>query len=90
MVTASSHRSSGPRRERPTALPGGRSRSWTVLPVVDPETVVATAVPPSPLRLTRLRTVGTPRILTVDDYEPLAKQVLPADVFDYYAGGAGD
>jgi len=34
--------------------------------------------------------VGTPRILTVDDYEPLAKQVLPADVFDYYAGGAGD
>ena len=34
--------------------------------------------------------MGTPRILTVDDYEPLAKQVLPADVFDYYAGGAGD
>jgi 4-hydroxymandelate oxidase len=34
--------------------------------------------------------VGTPKILTVDDYEPLAKQVLPADVFDYYAGGAGD
>jgi isopentenyl diphosphate isomerase/L-lactate dehydrogenase-like FMN-dependent dehydrogenase len=29
-------------------------------------------------------------MLTVDDYEPLAKEVLPADVFDYYAGGAGD
>jgi isopentenyl diphosphate isomerase/L-lactate dehydrogenase-like FMN-dependent dehydrogenase len=29
-------------------------------------------------------------MLTVDDYEPLARQVLPADVFDYYAGGAGD
>jgi len=34
--------------------------------------------------------VGTPEIITVDDYEPLAKRVLPADVFDYYAGGAGD
>jgi isopentenyl diphosphate isomerase/L-lactate dehydrogenase-like FMN-dependent dehydrogenase len=34
--------------------------------------------------------VGTPKIITVDDYEPLAKRVLPADVFDYYAGGAGD
>jgi 4-hydroxymandelate oxidase len=52
--------------------------------------VVVAAVALSPLRLTRLRTVGTPKILTVDDYEPLAKQVLPADVFDYYAGGAGN
>jgi len=34
--------------------------------------------------------VATPRILTVDDYEPLARQRLPADVYDYYAGGAGD
>ena len=34
--------------------------------------------------------MGTPKIITVDDYEPLAKQVLPADVFDYFAGGAGD
>lgn len=34
--------------------------------------------------------MGTPKIITVDDYEPLAKRVLPADVFDYYAGGAGD
>jgi isopentenyl diphosphate isomerase/L-lactate dehydrogenase-like FMN-dependent dehydrogenase len=40
--------------------------------------------------LTRLRTVDTPKIVTVDDYEPLAREVLPADVFDYYAGGAGD
>src|SRR6188474_2217337 len=29
-------------------------------------------------------------MITVDDYEPLARAVLPADVFDYYAGGAGD
>jgi (S)-2-hydroxy-acid oxidase len=34
--------------------------------------------------------VDTPRIVTVDDYEPLAREILPADVFDYYAGGAGD
>ena len=34
--------------------------------------------------------MGTPKIVTVDDYEPLAKRVLPADVFDYYAGGAGN
>ncbi len=34
--------------------------------------------------------MGPPKIITVDDYEPLAKRVLPADVFDYYAGGAGD
>jgi hypothetical protein len=34
--------------------------------------------------------MDTPRILTVDEYEPLAKQVLPADVFDYFAGGAGE
>jgi isopentenyl diphosphate isomerase/L-lactate dehydrogenase-like FMN-dependent dehydrogenase len=34
--------------------------------------------------------VETPKIVTVDDYEPLARQALPADVFDYYAGGAGD
>jgi len=34
--------------------------------------------------------VDAPKIITVDDYEPLAREVLPADVFDYYAGGAGD
>ena len=31
-----------------------------------------------------------PKILTVDDYEPLARSVLPQGVYDYYAGGAGD
>jgi isopentenyl diphosphate isomerase/L-lactate dehydrogenase-like FMN-dependent dehydrogenase len=30
------------------------------------------------------------RFVTVDDYEPAAREVLPADVYDYYAGGAGD
>ena len=30
------------------------------------------------------------RYLQVDDYEPVAKSKLPADVYDYYAGGAGD
>ena len=34
--------------------------------------------------------MGTPKIVTVDDYEPLARDVLPTDVYDYYAGGAGD
>ena len=34
--------------------------------------------------------MDAPKIITVDDYEPLAREVLPADVFDYYAGGAGD
>jgi (S)-2-hydroxy-acid oxidase len=29
-------------------------------------------------------------LLTVDDYEPLAREKLPRDVYDYYAGGAGD
>jgi len=28
--------------------------------------------------------------VTVDDYEPAARARLPADVYDYYAGGAGD
>ena len=28
--------------------------------------------------------------MTVDDYEPAARAALPADVYDYYAGGAGD
>jgi 4-hydroxymandelate oxidase len=28
-------------------------------------------------------------IVTVDDYEPIARATLPADVYDYYAGGAG-
>ena len=32
---------------------------------------------------------GSP-YLQVDDYEPVAKQKLPSDVYDYYAGGAGD
>ena len=31
-----------------------------------------------------------PKVLTVDDYEPLARERLPKDVYDYYAGGAGD
>lgn len=30
------------------------------------------------------------RYLQVDDYELVAKSMLPADVYDYYAGGAGD
>jgi isopentenyl diphosphate isomerase/L-lactate dehydrogenase-like FMN-dependent dehydrogenase len=28
--------------------------------------------------------------VTVDDYEPIARERLPADVYDYLAGGAGD
>lgn len=28
--------------------------------------------------------------LTVDDYEPVARERLPRDAYDYYAGGAGD
>jgi 4-hydroxymandelate oxidase len=31
-----------------------------------------------------------PRFVTVDDYESAARERLPADVFDFYAGGAGD
>ena len=31
-----------------------------------------------------------PRFVTVDDYESIARERLPADVFDFYAGGAGD
>ena len=34
--------------------------------------------------------MAAPKILTVDEYEPLARERLPVDVFDYYAGGAGD
>jgi isopentenyl diphosphate isomerase/L-lactate dehydrogenase-like FMN-dependent dehydrogenase len=34
--------------------------------------------------------VATRKILTVDDYEPLAREHLPTDIYDYYAGGAGD
>ena len=30
------------------------------------------------------------RYLTVDDYEPAARELLSPDVYDYYAGGAGD
>ena len=33
---------------------------------------------------------GVGPFLTVDDFEPAARAVLPADVYDYYAGGAGD
>ena len=29
-------------------------------------------------------------IVTVEDYEPVARERLPRDVYDYYAGGAGD
>jgi 4-hydroxymandelate oxidase len=31
-----------------------------------------------------------PRYLQVDDYEPVAREKLPPDVYDYFAGGAGD
>jgi len=31
-----------------------------------------------------------PMIVTVDDYEPLARERLQREVYDYYAGGAGD
>jgi isopentenyl diphosphate isomerase/L-lactate dehydrogenase-like FMN-dependent dehydrogenase len=31
-----------------------------------------------------------PRFVTVDDYEPVARERLPPDVYDFYAGGAGD
>ena len=31
-----------------------------------------------------------PTLLTVDDYEPVARERLPPDVYDFYAGGAGD
>ncbi|HEX6843897.1 MAG TPA: alpha-hydroxy acid oxidase, partial [Actinomycetota bacterium] len=31
-----------------------------------------------------------PRFLTVDDYEPVAREKLEQGVYDYYAGGAGD
>ena len=34
--------------------------------------------------------MSAPRYLQVDDYEPVAKAKLDADVYDYYAGGAGD
>lgn len=30
------------------------------------------------------------RFVTVDDYEPVARERLARDVYDYYAGGAGD
>ncbi len=33
---------------------------------------------------------GERRFVTVDDYEPVARERLPPDVYDYYAGGAGD
>jgi 4-hydroxymandelate oxidase len=36
------------------------------------------------------RTMAEPRYLQVDDYEPVAREKLPPDVYDYYAGGAGD
>jgi hypothetical protein len=32
----------------------------------------------------------SPTLLTVDDYERAARERLPRDVYDYYAGGAGD
>lgn len=31
-----------------------------------------------------------PRFVIVDDYEPVARERLPSDVYDFYAGGAGD
>ncbi len=34
--------------------------------------------------------MAAPRYLQVDDYEPIARAKLSADVFDFIAGGAGD
>jgi isopentenyl diphosphate isomerase/L-lactate dehydrogenase-like FMN-dependent dehydrogenase len=34
--------------------------------------------------------VDEARFVTVDDYEPVARERLPKDVYDYYAGGAGE
>ena len=34
--------------------------------------------------------MDVPPYVQVDDYEPVAKGKLPADVYGYYAGGAGD
>jgi isopentenyl diphosphate isomerase/L-lactate dehydrogenase-like FMN-dependent dehydrogenase len=34
--------------------------------------------------------MSEPHFLTVDDYEPMARERLPRDAYDYYAGGAGD
>jgi 4-hydroxymandelate oxidase len=31
-----------------------------------------------------------PGFVTVDDYEPVAREQLPPDVYDFFAGGAGD
>jgi isopentenyl diphosphate isomerase/L-lactate dehydrogenase-like FMN-dependent dehydrogenase len=31
-----------------------------------------------------------PRFVTVEDYEPVARELLPDDVYGYFAGGAGD
>lgn len=33
---------------------------------------------------------GDRQFLTVDDYEPAAREALAPDVFDYFAGGAGE
>jgi len=34
--------------------------------------------------------LGERRFVTVDDYEPVARELLPPDVYGYFAGGAGD
>ena len=34
--------------------------------------------------------MDAPRFVTLDDFEPVARELLPRDVYDYYAGGAGD
>lgn len=34
--------------------------------------------------------MDAPKIVTVDDYEPLARERLATDVYNYFAGGAGD
>jgi 4-hydroxymandelate oxidase len=31
-----------------------------------------------------------PRFVTLDDYEPAARELLPRETYDYFAGGAGD
>jgi isopentenyl diphosphate isomerase/L-lactate dehydrogenase-like FMN-dependent dehydrogenase len=34
--------------------------------------------------------LGDPAFVTVDDYEPVARGLLPSEVYDYFAGGAGN
>ena len=51
---------------------------------------IAAGRPSPPRRIPFASIMSEPRYLQVDDYEPVAKAKLDADVYDYYAGGAGD